>query len=77
MTHGQLELLNFIIGQVKTGKGLSISNDQKVDLDDMGLYFNNLTLDVVKQKKRGRVRMGDTIAYRLTIEVKQKGVKVR
>ena len=70
MTHGQLELLNFIIGQVKEGKGLSISNDQKVDLDDMGLYFNNLALDVVKQKKRGKVRMGDIIAYRLIIEVK-------
>ena len=70
MTHGQLELLNFIIGQVKEGKGLSISNDQKVDLDDMGMYFNNLALDVVKQKKRGKVRMGDIIAYRLIIEVK-------
>ena len=70
MTHGQLELLNFIIGQVKEGKGLSISNDQKVDLDDMGLYFNNLALDVVKQKKRGKVRKGDIIAYRLIIEVK-------
>ena len=70
MTHGQLELLKYVIGQVKEGKNPSISNDQKVDLDDMGLYFNNLTLDVVKQKKRGRVRKGDTIAYRLIIEVK-------
>ena len=77
MTHGQLELLKYVIGQVKEGKNPSISNDQKVDLDDMGMYFNNLALDVVKQKKRGKVRMGDTIAYRLTIEVKQKGVKVR
>ena len=70
MTHGQLELLKYVIGQVKEGKGLSISNDQKVDLDDMGMYFNNLALDVVKQKKRGKVRMGDIIAYRLIIEVK-------
>ena len=70
MTHGQLELLKYVIGQVKEGKNPSISNDQKVDLDDMGLYFNNLALDVVEQKKRGRVRKGDTIAYRLIIEVK-------
>jgi len=70
MTHGQLELLKYVIGQVKEGKNPSISNDQKVDLDDMGMYFNNLALDVVKQKKRGKVRMGDIIAYRLIIEVK-------
>ena len=70
MTHRQLELLKYVIGQVKEGKNPSISNDQKVDLDDMGMYFNNLALDVVKQKKRGKVRMGDIIAYRLIIEVK-------
>ena len=69
MTRNQLVLLTKVIEQVKEGEKPLISNNNKVDLDSMGTYFNNLTLDVEKQIKRAKVRVGGTIAYRLLIEI--------
>ena len=69
MTEGQLALLRYVTEQVKEGKTPSISNDEKVDLDSTTDYFNNLLLDIEKKKKRGKVKYGEAIAYRLLIEV--------
>jgi len=71
MTNKQLVLINHVLEQVKEGKKPSISNSDKVDLDDVVVYFGNLLLDVDKQIKRGKVRNGEGIAYRLLIEIKE------
>ena len=69
MTYGQLALIRYVLEQVKEGKKPSISNSQKVDLDDMGNYFDNLVTDIKKNKKIGKVKDGEAIAYRLLVEV--------
>jgi len=69
MTEGQLALVRYILEQVKEGKTPSVSNDEKVDLDSTTNYFDNLLLDVEKQKKKGKIKNGEGIAYRLLIEI--------
>lgn len=70
MTYKELVLLKNVIEKVRNCKPIAISNEEIVDLDSMNDYFNNLLLDVKKQKKRGGVREGGSIAYRLLVEVK-------
>jgi len=52
MTYGQLALLRHVIEQVKEGKTILVSNTEKVDLDYLGNYFDNLLLNIEKEKKR-------------------------
>ena len=68
MTEGELALARHILEQVKEGKEFTISNKEKVDLDSITDYFNNILLDVEKSKKRGKVK-GEIITYRLLIVI--------
>jgi len=52
MTHSQLALLRHVLEQVKEGKLPEITNAEKVDLDYMANYYNNLILDIEREKKK-------------------------
>ena len=69
MTEGELALARHVLEQVREEKEVILSNREKVDLDSVTDYFNNLLSDVEKNKKRGKIKDG-VINYRLIIEVK-------
>ena len=52
MTYTQLALLRHVLEQVKEGKLPVITNNEKVDLDYMANYYNNLILDIEREKKK-------------------------
>jgi len=52
MTYRQLALLRHVLEQVKNSKLPEITNTEKVDLDYLENYYNNLILDIEKEKKR-------------------------
>jgi len=52
MTYSQLALLRHVLEQVKEGKLPEITNAEKVDLDYMANYYDNLILDIEREKKR-------------------------
>ena len=52
MTHSQLALLRHVLEQVKEGKLPVITNDEKIDCDYMANYYNNLILDIEREKKK-------------------------
>jgi len=52
MTHSQLALLRHVLEQVKDGKLPEITNNEKVDLDYMANYYNNLISDIERDKKK-------------------------
>lgn len=58
---------------MKEGRNPTVSNGEKVDLDYLQNYFDNIISDVEKNKKMGKVKEGGVVAYRLLIEVKWKG----
>jgi len=72
MTHSQLALLRHVLEQVKDGKLPEITNNEKVDLDYMANYFNNLITDIEKGKKQNRkfeLGVGEYQQYVLYVEV--------
>jgi len=52
MTYTQLALLRHVLEQVKEGKLPEITNNEKVDLDYMANYYNNLISDIERDKKK-------------------------
>jgi len=52
MTYSQLALLRHVLEQMKEGKLPEITNAEKVDLDYMANYYNNLILDIEREKKK-------------------------
>lgn len=63
----QLALNNYIIEQVKEGKKPSISNDEKVDLDYIANYWDNIMSMAEKEKqKKPNIK---TIAFRFVLEI--------
>ena len=52
MTYTQLALLRHVLEQVKEGKLPEITNAEKVDLDYMANYYNNLISDIEREKKK-------------------------
>jgi len=52
MTYTQLALLRHVLEQVKEGKLPEITNDEKVDLDYMANYYDNLITDIEREKKK-------------------------
>lgn len=66
MTYKQLVLLRYVIDKVKEGKKPSISNNEKVDLDYLENYFNNLLADVEKQKVKSKDKV---LYYKVGIEI--------
>jgi len=52
MTYRQLALLRHVLEQVKNGKLPEITNAEKVDLDYLENYYDNLISDIEKEKKR-------------------------
>lgn len=68
MTEGELTLAKHILEQVKEGKEFTMSKEDKVDLDSVTDYLNNLLLDIEKAKKRGKAK-GNIITYQLNIVI--------
>lgn len=54
MTYAQLVLNRYVLDQVKEGKLPEITNAEKVDLDYLANYFDNLILNIEKEKKRNK-----------------------
>jgi len=52
MTYTQLALLRHVLEQVKNGKLPEITNAEKVDLDYLENYYDNLISNIEKEKKR-------------------------
>jgi len=52
MTYTQLALLRHCLENVKAGKMPEITNAEKVDCDYMANYYDNLILDIEREKKR-------------------------
>jgi len=52
MTYAQLALLRHVLEQVKAGKLPEITNAEKVDLDYLENYYDNLISNIEKEKKR-------------------------
>lgn len=68
MTEGELALANYILEQVKESKEVKMGNNEKVGLDSVTDYFNNLLLDIEKNKKRGKAK-GQIVTYQLNIVI--------
>jgi len=64
MTLTQLALNRYILETVKGGKLPEITNNEKVDLDYLANYFDNLISEVEKEK--GKTHF---LAFRLNVEV--------
>ena len=64
MTYTQLALLRHVLEQVKGGKLPEITNAEKIDLDYLTNYYDNLISEVEKEK--GKTHF---LAFRLNIEV--------
>ena len=69
MTYRQLALIRHVLNEVKEGGNPIISSEEKVDLDYLHNYFDNIASDVEKNRKMGKVKEGGAVAYRLLIEV--------
>jgi len=52
MTYTQLALLRHVLEQVKGGKLPEITNTEKVDLDYLTNYYDNLISDIERDKKK-------------------------
>jgi len=52
MTLTQLALNRYILETVKEGKLPEITNNEKVDLDYLANYYDNLIMDIEREKKR-------------------------
>jgi len=52
MTYRQLALLRHVLEQIKGGKLPEITNAEKVDLDYLENYYDNLISDIEKEKKK-------------------------
>jgi len=52
MTYRQLALLRHVLEQVKGGKLPEITNTEKVDLDYLTNYYDNLISDIERDKKK-------------------------
>ena len=64
----QLALQRYVIEQVKEGKTPSVSNDEKVDLDYITNYWDNIIMEIVKEiKKKPNIR-GCTFKLNVMIE---------
>ena len=69
MTEGQLALIRHILEQIKEGNQITLDDNEKVDCDSAHTYFNNLLLDIEKNKKQGKVGKSTAIAYRMVVEI--------
>jgi len=64
MRYSQLASLRHLLENIKEGKLPEITNNEKVDLDYLANYFDNLILEVEKEK--GKTHF---LAFRLNVEV--------
>ena len=67
MTHTQLALNRYILEEVKEGRMPSITDNEKIDCDYMAGYYDNLILDIEKEKTRNKKAIWQN--FILTIEV--------
>ena len=66
MTERELALTRHVLEQVKEGKEVTITKEEKIDLDSIIDYFNNLLFDIAKNKRKGEAK-GNIITYQLNI----------
>ena len=52
MTYAQLALNRYILEEIKNSRMPSITDNEKVDLDYMANYYDNLITDIEKEKKK-------------------------
>lgn len=53
----QIALNRYVCEQIKEGKEISISNDEKVDLDYLANYWDNIITEIEKEiKKKPNIR---------------------
>ena len=65
----QLALNRYVIEQVKEGKKLSVSNDEKVDLDYIANYWDNIISMAEKEvKKQPNAK---TVVFRFVLVMKE------
>lgn len=64
----QLALNRHVLEQLKEGKKPSISNDEKVDLDYLANYWDNIITEVEKEMKKKPNIKG--VTFRLYVEVR-------
>ena len=68
MNYRQLCLQRYVIEKVKEGKTPSVSNDEKVDLDYITNYWDNIISEIEKElKKKPNIR-GCTFKLNVMIE---------
>ena len=68
MNFRQLALQRYVFEKVKNGEKLEITNDEKVDLDYIHNYWDNIILEIEKElKKKPNIR-GCTFKLNIAIE---------
>jgi len=55
--------INKTLTKIRNDYSKSISNDVKIDMDEVIGFFNNVTIDASKEKEKGKV-----LWYRIRIE---------
>ena len=68
MKYSELYLTKELLDDVIAGKEIKADLNTKIDLAEVRDHFNNLILDIDKQKRKSNE---DVMVYRLAIEVKK------
>ena len=68
MNFRQLGLQRYVMEQVKEGKKPSVSNDEKVDLDYVVNYWDNIITEIEKEIKKKPNIKGCTFKLNIAIE---------
>ena len=65
----QLALNRYVIEQIKEGKKPSVSNNEKVDLDYLTNYWDNIISEIEKEIKKKPSIKG--VTFKLYVEIKE------
>ena len=64
----QLALQRYVFEKVKNGEKLEITNDEKVDLDYIHNYWDNIILEIEKEVKKNPRITGCTFKFNIAIK---------
>ena len=70
MTLTELALLRHIVEKAREGGSLTITNSEKIELDSLNNYFNNLIKDIGKEQKNKKDKHA-IVDYGLRVEINQ------
>lgn len=68
MNLSQLALNRYVVEEVKEGKKPSVSNDEKVDLDYLATYWDNI-ISMAEREKQKKPNI-KTVAFRLALDMR-------